>query len=117
MKTIITSMLLLITISLTASIKVEGYVLNAPHTQIEVYEYTSNTKKLVENKKTLFSSYKVKLEENKFYVVVFQYKDKFKTLRINTKTKAKIIIDVDFSTTTSAYINYVNGKYKYLIHK
>lgn len=117
MKTIITSILLLLTISLTASIKVEGYVLNAPHTQIEVYEVTNNVKKLVTYKKTLFSAYKVKLEENKFYVVVFQYKDKFKTLRINTKTKAKIIIDVDFSTTTSAYINYVNGNYKYLIHK
>ncbi len=117
MKTIITSMLMLIAINLTASIKLEGYVLNAPNSQIEVYEVTNNVKTLVTNKKTLFSAYKVKLEENKFYVVVFQYKDKFKTLRINTKSKAKIIIDVDFSTTTSAYINYINGNYKYQIHK
>ena len=117
MKTIITSLLLLLTISLTASIKIEGYILNAPHTQIEVYEYEGDNKKLVENKKTLFSAYKLKLEENKFYVIVFQYKNKFKTLRINTGTKSKIIIDVDFSTTTSAYINYINGKYKYQVHK
>jgi hypothetical protein len=118
MKKITTLCMLFVVLTTQAIVKIEGYLLNTPKSQIEVYEIKqNNTVQLVQTKTTLFSYYKIKLDENKKYSILFKHRNIYKKLDITTGSKVKIVIDVDFNTNDQAVINFEKGKYVYQIKK
>lgn len=88
------------------NVLLEGKFLHRSFAKVTVEEYDLDGTLLVTETKSHVNSYFRELKSDRKYVITFKSKDVTKVLECETSKKARIIIDVDFSSKNNCKIQY-----------
>jgi len=94
--------------------EISGYFLKNSNISYEVYEVTSDSWELIESGKGM-KHYKVELETNHTYVVIFKKDEKQKLLFVDVQVPSYIDIDVDFKYLQDATLKYTTDMEEYKV--